>query len=79
MESQRKNLFDTQNQLEASKAQLTQPFEQEQELHSVLTELAGINAALGVDKTGDAETLLSEDDTQKKDILELDEEDELEY
>jgi len=80
LENHRTKLSETQNQLEASKIQVSKPFEQEQELHTVLTELANINALLNVDKTEDADVVLSETEDTKKDILEMDnEEDELEY
>ena len=73
LENQHKKLLDAQNQFEASKAQLAKPFEQEEEFRAVLTELANINAFLGVDKTEDADALLAETDENKKDALEMDE------
>jgi len=80
LENHQKKLYDAQNQLEASKAQLAQPFEQEQELQTVLSELANINALLDVDKTEDADALLPEVDENKKDVLDMgEEEDEAEY
>jgi len=80
LENHHKKLYDAQNQLEASKAQLSKPFEQEQEFQTVLAELANINALLDVDKTEDAEALLPEADENKKDVLDMgEEEDEAEY
>jgi hypothetical protein len=76
LENSRNKLLDTQSRLEASKTQLTRPFEQEQELHGVLIELANVNAALDIDKTEDADAILSESEEPKKDALGMEEEEE---
>ena len=79
LENHKKKLFDTQNRLEASKTQLSRPFDQEQEFRDVLAELATVNSMLNIDKTEDADALLPDAD-EKKDVLEMDEEeDEQEY
>ena len=76
LENLRNKMSDTQAQLEASKAQLARPFEQEQEFQAVLAELASVNALLNVDKTEDADALLPENEVSKKDILGIDNENE---
>jgi hypothetical protein len=72
LENHRNKMTETLNQLEASKTQFSKPFEQEQELHTVLTELANINALLSVDRTEDADVVLSETVDGKKAVIEID-------
>jgi len=69
-----------QRQLESSKAQLTRPFEQEEALQTTISELESVNAALDVDKGGDADTVVDDVPAarQDEDILRLDEEAETE-
>jgi len=51
-----------QHQLEAAKAQLTRPFEQEQELQSVLSELSKVNMELDVDRSRDDNVVVDEEE-----------------
>jgi hypothetical protein len=72
--------------LDAMKARLAQPFEQETELRDALSELAKVNTELDIDREPDDGTLLDEDEQRGRededapvydDCGELDDEDEL--
>ena len=76
LESMRHELIDAQNQMDASKKQLQQPFEQEREILAVMSELATINAALNLDKSEEVGEVLSEYEGGGKDILEMEDESE---
>ena len=67
---------DVERRLEASKIQLQQPFEHEEALQKILSELESVNAALDIDKGGDAGVVMDDApaDGQDKDVLGLDEE-----
>jgi len=60
-------------QLEAAKLQLSRPFEQEESLQITLSELESANAALDVDKGGDADAVVDDAPAtgQDEDILGL--------
>jgi len=65
LEDCRKDYDRIQKRLEASKAQLNRPFEQESQLQATLAELATVNAVLDVDKTDEAATVLDEDSQEQ--------------
>ena len=56
-----------QRQFEAAKVQLTRPFEQEQELKSVLSELSQVNMELDVDSSRDDNVVMSDDEDENTD------------
>ncbi len=75
----RREAGDYERRLEASKLQLTRPFEQEQELADTLAELTRINLELDIDRGADDGALLDDDsqnEEENKDNLDMDDEDE---
>ncbi len=75
----RRDIGDYERRLEASKLQLTRPFEQEQELADTLAELTRINLELDIDRGADDGALLDDDsqnEAENKDSLDMDDEDE---
>jgi hypothetical protein len=74
-----REIEDQERRLEATKFQLTCPFEQEQELQAVLSELARINTELDIDHGADDGALLDDtvqEDEENDDVLSLIDEDE---
>ena len=69
----RRELSEAQQRMESAKQQIQRPFEQEDALQMTLQELVEVNAALDVDKSDDANAVLSEK-AEGEDVLELDEE-----
>ena len=63
-------------QKRARKRRAKQPFEHEEALQKILSELEGVNAALDIDKGGDAGVVMDDApaDEQGEDVLGLDEE-----
>ena len=72
----RREVENIQRQLEASKLQLSRPFEQDEALQMTISELESVNAALDVDKGGDADAVVDDAPVtgQDEDVLGLDEE-----
>jgi len=69
----RRELSEAQQRMESAKQQIQRPFDQEDALQMTLQELVEVNAALDVDKSDDANAVLSEK-AEGDDVLELDEE-----
>jgi hypothetical protein len=61
-----------QHQFEAAKVQVTRPFEQEQELQSVLSELSQVNMDLDVDRSRDDNVVISDDEENADEMDEND-------
>jgi len=77
---ERRDIENIQHQLETAKQQLSRPFEQKEALQMTISELESVNAALDVDKGGDADAVMDDAPAarQDEDILGLDEEAETE-
>ena len=67
LKDNRRDVDNVKRQLEAAKVQLSIPFEQEEALQITLSELESVNAALDVDKGGDAGAVLDDAPTSEKD------------
>jgi len=61
-----RGLETVQNQFEASKLQLSRPFEQETELQSALSELTQVNMELDIDRSNDTDIVMTDDEEENE-------------